>query len=221
MSREVDALIAWANDIEGRLWTRLDDLKDDLRSDDLDVREPAEAKAEELLSWLFPPFTEEGIAEMKTERIKHFDEMLRQQGFPETARQKMVKQLTLSVRERGRPRERGPEAVRALALFIRGNKTWREIALEISGTCGERKCPSYCPACEDVQRSIEPGRPEKLNGTRRRCRKCGFPIRTAAQKQQVCFRCVDQVRKLADQARALFRQEGIWVPDELDTPGEN
>jgi hypothetical protein len=218
MASEVDALIEWAYDIERRLWSRLDDLKDDLRSDEPAVREPAEAEAEELLSWLLPPLTAEQLSESKTERVRRLEEMLRDQGYPECRRRRMAEQLASSSRERGRPRERGRDAIKALSLQLRTDKTLRQIALETSGTCRERACQSYCPACDDVRRSIEPGRPEKLNATRRRCFKCGFPVRPVAQKQQICFKCVDNVRKLAEEARAFLKREGIGVPDELEYP---
>jgi hypothetical protein len=223
MVGEVEALIEWAYDLEQRLWSQLDCLKEDLFSEEQTVREAAEEKAGELLSWLLPPLAAEQLAESRAKSVRRLEEMLRAQGFPESKCGRLAKRLAPSNRGRGRPRERGLEAIRALSIYLREDKTWREIGLEISGTCRDRKCHLFCPVCEDVRRENEPGRLERHHATRRRCPKCRFPIRSAAQKQQICFRCVDQVRKLAEEAKAFLEQEGVsLMPRRASiTPGGN
>jgi len=223
MTDEVDALVDWAYSIERRLWSRLESLREDLWSEDNSVRSAAEAKATELLSWLLPPLTPQQLAESREESIRRIQKTLEGEGYPASKTRKLAEKLAESNRDRGRPRERGIQAIRALELHLRTSMTWRDITLEVSGPCRDRKCYSYCPACEDVRRSIEPGRPEKPHAGRRHCSTCKFPVRVPAQKQQICFRCVDQVRKLADEAKEFLQQEGIGLMPRLAslTPGEN
>ena len=56
MNGEVDALIySWLHDIHRWLMNSLDNLKDDLGSDDAAINARATKEAQQIMDWLFPP----------------------------------------------------------------------------------------------------------------------------------------------------------------------
>ena len=212
MANEVDDLIRWVYDIKRILRSRVDALKDDLLFDDQEVREKAEKDVEQLLGWFLPSLGGERLREAKEAARQRIARLLEADGDSAEMARKIAGSTASRVRGRGRPRERAQDAMQALGLKLRTGKTWREITLEVIGACEQRKCGSYCSICDDVARPSIPGRLDRVDRLRPRCKDCGFTVRSESQKQPVCHKCADQIRKLAEELGAVMSDQGILPP---------
>ena len=182
-------------------------------SEDHDVRQQAEADAAQILGWLLPSLAGDRLRDATNNQQHEFERLLESKGYSASVSRKLASRAITSVRGRGRPRERGQDALQALDLKLRTGKSWREITLEIKGPCNQRNCGSYCSRCGDVARSsVTEARLDRKSRLKPRCQGCGFSIRSEAQKQQVCFKCADQIRQLAEELKAVLKDQGILPP---------
>jgi ssDNA-binding Zn-finger/Zn-ribbon topoisomerase 1 len=198
MGLDVDAFIdRFVYDIRGKLESALDAAAEENSPESV-------AQAEKILSFLFgrsAPFTDD-------ERCRHAMEIARDTSLPPSQRKvAMRRALESSNKRAGRPKEKGPDAIRAFTIYLKADQSWREIALELQGSCESRQCIYFCPECGDVKRQTKRGR---LHGTRRtpRCPKCRSIIR--AKKEQVCKWCADAVRDLVGQLEDFLKQIGSY-----------
>jgi hypothetical protein len=207
MTVDVDKLMHWVFDPERRMWSHLDSLKDDLRSDDPEVHAAAEEKVLPVLVRLLPSLTGEAASRAMAEQRESLRRKLADQGVPNHIIEGAVK--AVRVRERGRPRSRNFDAIAGLRLYWFERKSWRDIVLEVSGSCKYRGCKSYCAKCGDVARSTKLGR---LGGRRRLaavCIKCHFRLRPPEQREQVCWKCSDAMADLVVGLEAFLRDNDI------------
>jgi len=157
MTSEIDKFIHdWVHDVELILKRRLEDLKEDLRSDDEDLSIAAADEAGEILNWLYPPLPPLA-PDAKLQATKHAlnDDRLSDEQKLVAARRAMRS----TGRRRGRPRsETSQYAIQALSLRSETAMSWREIALKLKGCNHKRPKP---------ERSCEP---------------CGEAIREAAER---------------------------------------
>jgi hypothetical protein len=113
-------------------------LKDDLLSDDEEIRKLATEEAGEILDWLYlplKPFSE-------AERLKRIDEALKDGEMSDKERLAAVRRLGRATgRSRGRPRDEISRlAIRALGLHTVG-MSWCEIAMKLRGCDHKRPMP--------------------------------------------------------------------------------
>lgn len=162
MNGEVDALIyTWLHDIQRWLMNCLDNLKDDLGSDDAAINARARTEAEQIMAWLFPPPPPLSAQE----RLRRAAAAAADPTLTEEQKQLAACRATRSTgRKRGRPRnETSQLAVRALTLFYakgfqpgqshNHGGTWREIARQIKPCNHEgRNEHRSCRACGDAVR---------------------------------------------------------------------
>lgn len=206
MRKRIDALTAWTFDPERRMWSYVESLKDDLLSDDPEVVAKAEQKILSTLEWLTPPAAE--VSKRISEQRENIRSQLSKLDLPKHVVEAMVGAVKVE-RQRGRPRSRNFDAIAGLRLRWFERKEWREIVLEISGSCKARKCPFYCPECGDVFRTTKVGR----KGTRRRqealCSRCHFRLRPPEQKEQVCWKCSDAMADLVGRLERFLKDNVI------------
>jgi hypothetical protein len=199
MATDSELIRIWNFDVARALWSRVDALKEDLTSDDTQIRVKAETQISQTLTWLLPPITPEQIQNARAAQQQELEEILGARGISRASIRKVARQLAGSkIRGQGRPRTKGSDAIRALQLYLDTGKSWREITFAVDGSCKDRGCSSYCPKCEDVERSSVPARPDKVGRLQARCSTCKFRIRSETQKQRVCFRCSDAIRDLVE-----------------------
>jgi hypothetical protein len=158
---EVDKFIfQFLYDIERFLRRELDALKEDLCSDDDEVRKPAEEKVVKISNWLFPPLPP--LSE--EERLQRTEEALGDKSLTPSERLKAIRRLARSSgRRRGRPwTGTAQHAVLALTMHYATKLSWREIALAVRGCKHERPKPERsCKTCGDSIRDAA-GRLEKF-----------------------------------------------------------
>jgi hypothetical protein len=94
---------------------------------------------------------------------------------------------------RGRPPVEKRTALRGLLLREDRGMSDPEIVLELRGPCKEQGCEYYCAECDDVWRQKRP-----LGNLEGRCGACRFRIRPPEQREAVCYRCGDAMRKLRE-----------------------
>jgi hypothetical protein len=178
-------------------------LVDDLDSDEPEVCTRAQMELLRVLDWLEPPMTSESIEHGTAELRRKIEQTLIATGHSVTSVKKLLKASSrMTVRERGRPRTRGRAAIRAFDLRHRANKTWREIVLEIDGSCKKRRCLYFCGLCGDVARSTTPAaRPRRR--LQEHCSRCRFLRRPAPKREQVCFKCADAMADLVNRLEAV------------------
>jgi hypothetical protein len=209
MPNDFDGLVRWVCDVKRILWMLVDGLREHLDSEDEEARSVAQRQMSELLDYLLPPVTAKQCAAATSSRRRNLKALLEREGYSATDIARIMTKVTLTARCRGRPREHGLDAIRALGLKLRTEKSWREIALDVRGSCRRRKCASYCSTCKDVRRSVEPGRLDRERRLRKKCEGCKFTIRPKSQKQRVCYKCADQVRHLAEELRDVLIGHGV------------
>jgi hypothetical protein len=152
MTSEMDRFIyRWVHDIEMVLKRRLENLKDDLRSDDLDTSQAASKEAAEILDWLSPP-PPPLTADSKLQAAKR---ALDEEGLSFEEKLAAIRRATRSTgRPKGRPRsETSQHAIQALSLRSATAMSWREIALKLKGCKHKRPKPERsCMLCGEAIR---------------------------------------------------------------------
>lgn len=157
------------HDIEMVLKRRLENLKDDLRSDDLATSQAVCEEAGEILDWLSPPLPPLAAdAKLQAARL-----VLEEKGLStEERRAVALRALRSTGRPRGRPRsETSQHAIQALSLRSATAMSWREIALKLKGCNHTRPKPerSCVPCGEAIRASEESAHSLLANPLRARC----------------------------------------------------
>jgi rubrerythrin len=197
MADDFDWMFKWSYDIRDILATERDALVDDLDSGDEDTRQKAQEGLDEILAWQGPP----PQPMSREERRQRFEEALKTTVPSNALRRSMALSASRSTgREPGRPRTKGQDAVRALTLRRRTEKTWREIATDI-----KERCEHFCPECGDTIRH------SARFGKKPRCPVCKSVIRPSGKRQQVCDRCVDAARDLVERLEKFMRAKGLYL----------
>lgn len=109
---------------------------------------------------------------------------------------------TKAARGRGRPRTRGKDAIHALTLYLRTNKSWRRIAFEVCG------CTHVCPQCR--RRKGKPLEGGLKKGPR--CSKCDMLIRTKPEVEQSCHPCGEAIRDAVEHLIKFLTKQGVYIP---------
>jgi hypothetical protein len=147
MASEIDKFIhVWVHDIEMVLNRRLENIKEDLRSDDEDISKAAAEEAGEILNWLYPPLPPLAPdAKLQAAKQALNDERLGIEQKLAAAR----RAIRSTGRPRGRPRsETSQQAIQALSLRSATGMSWREIALRLKGCKHKRPKPERsCVPC--------------------------------------------------------------------------
>jgi hypothetical protein len=141
----------WLYSIQHTLQNHLESLRDDLASDDEQVRKRARDEAWEILDWLYPP----PPPLSKAAQLQRVEAALKDQKLSDEDRLAAVRRAGRSTgRARGRPRtETAQHAIRALSLHYATPMSWREIALAVKGCKHKRpKLERSCYACGDAIR---------------------------------------------------------------------
>jgi hypothetical protein len=162
------------------------------------------AEAEKILSFLYgaSSFTDD-------ERCQRAAEIFRDANLsPKERKAAMQRALKASGGRSGRPKEKGQDAINAFTIHLRTDRSWREITLEIQGSCESRKCEYFCPECGDVKRKRDKGRLDRHPGHRKPCPKCKCLVRT--KKERVCKWCWDAMRDLVGQLEELLKEIGAY-----------
>ncbi len=191
----------WLYNVELVLRDRLESLKDDLGSDDDQIRGQATEQASEILDWLMPP----------SHPLSHSEQLQRIQAAlldedlsPADRRTAALRAGRSTGRPRGRPRdETSQQAIRALGLHLRTSMSWREIALELRG-------------CEHTRPNPE-----------RSCEPCGASMRNAATRLQSFLKSIGHDFKspdgeeLDEQSRVELRRLWYIEKKSSQTPEDN
>lgn len=190
----------WVYDLERTLRSRLDTLADRLDCEDAQVEQQAEKEADDILSLLYGPVK----SESREERQRSIEQELVKSGLPPARIKALAKRESrFTGRAAGRPRELGPNAIRALTLHLTTAKSWREIALEVKG------CNHICSACGRVKtKPFVAGK--QVRRSQPKCPKCGLAIRPRSQMKQSCSACGDAVRHLAEDCKAIVKRLGLF-----------
>jgi hypothetical protein len=156
MTSEIDKFIHdWVHDVEMILKRRLENLKEDLRSDDEDMSIAAAEETGEILNWLYPPLPPlASDAKLQAAKQALDDERLGDEQKLVAARRAMRS----TGRPRGRPRsETSQHAIQALSLRSATAMSWREIALRLKGCNHKRPKPerSCVPCGEAIREAAE------------------------------------------------------------------
>jgi hypothetical protein len=130
----------WLYDMGSKLRGRLETLKDDLRSDDEDIRKHATEEADEILDWLYLPPKPLSDAE----QLQRVEEALKDGKMSAKERLAVVRRAGRSTgRAKGRPRDETSRlAIRALGLHLATGMSWREIAMKLKGCDHKRPLPA-------------------------------------------------------------------------------
>jgi hypothetical protein len=142
MSREIIEFInRWLYDVERVLTSRLESLKDDLRSDDAGLREQAAQQADEITDWLYPP----PPPLSPEEQVHRVEAAIADKSLSAKERLAAASRAARSTgRSKGRPRdETSQTAIRALGLHLATGMSWREIAMRLKGCAHERPMPVH------------------------------------------------------------------------------
>jgi hypothetical protein len=205
---QVDSFLnRWVYDVRGTLSRRLEGLKDDLLSADVDTRATAEDEAVKLLDWLHPPVSGDGA---ERERI---EQALIMAGVP-PARRKVILSASGTGRKAGRPRTMNLDAIEALSMHLKTDNTWRRIRYDLKGACEHR-----CAKCRDVPRQVDTR--GVIRARMPNCPECHLPIRPDTKRQSVCFRCVDALRSAVGELEALLKERDLLptLPRRADLMG--
>ena len=161
------------------------------------------AAADKILSFLYgaSPLSDDEKCQRAAE-IAHDTSL-----SPNERKAAMRRALESSNRRSGRPKEKGPDAIKAFTIYLKTNKSWREITLEVQGSCESRHCEYFCSECRDVKRPNERGRRDRTPSNRL-CGKCRCIIRD--KKEPICQWCKDAVRDLVGQLEELLKQIGVY-----------
>lgn len=111
----------------------------------------------------------------------------------------------MGVIPRRRGRRRSPDAYAALAIQYRTGKRWSAISQQFMLPCKDRDCPLYCSVCGDVKRR-DPPSPGVTRKTKEKCEECGYPIRSPEEREAVCYKHSDPLRKSARDLEVFLRQ---------------
>lgn len=156
-SQFVELVNGWLYGVNVMLRRRLENLKEDLASEDKATNRHATKEASQILAWLMPP----SCRISDTDKLRRIEAHLSDGGLS-TEKQQLAsirRAVRATGRTRGRPRdETSQQAIRALTLRYATSLSWREIALEIRG------CKHHRPKLE------------------RSCMPCGEAIRNAAMR---------------------------------------
>lgn len=179
-----------------------------LRSENSRVAIRALEEWEEYESWLEPSPNTEVRRWIKEGERRHVENALTRAGFSDNYARSMSRKAPSQGELRpGRPKTKLDDAYRGYDLHFLESKTWRQITLEVRGSCRDRNCKMYCSECNDVMRSTE--------ATRRvgeRCKKCDYPLRPTARKNEVCYKCADAMADLVTRLSAFASSKGINSP---------
>ena len=192
----IEFINRWLYDVERMLASRLESLKDDLRSDDASLREQAAQEAAKIMDWLYPP-SPPLSAEEQSNRV---ETAMADRSLSVKARLGAVRRAVRSTgRSKGRPRdETSQQAIRALALHYATTLSWREIALEIRGCTHKRPNPE------------------------RSCNPCGSAVRNAATRLESFLKKMgyDPSFPLGKELDGISRLEllRLWKIDRIEPP---
>lgn len=188
----------WVYNLDRILRSRLDALVPDLTCGDEKVEQRADTEASEILSLLYGPVEPES----QEERRHAIEQSLAKSGLPPERVQAMAKRESrFTGRAAGRPRELGPDAIRALILHLTTEKSWREIALEVKG------CNHICPTCGRVRvKRFEGG---SSRPPRPKCPQCGLTIGPKSDIKRSCSACGDAMRRLAEEYKSILKRLGL------------
>lgn len=182
-----------------------------LDSDSEEDRIRAAKELSEVLNWTEQPVNDEAVAQSAQEQRQEIEQVLRAAKYS-TARIKKILRTPSETKHRapGRPRTKAGDAVFGLYLRLRG-RSWREIVLEIEGSCKERGCLYVCRDCGDVARSTTTAAdPERT--LKPHCPKCHLLIRPAERREPVCYRCADRMSNLVGRLETFMRERDL-IPD--------
>ena len=142
----------WLYSIQHTLQNHLESLRDDLASDDEQVRKRARDEAGEILDWLHPP-----LPPLSTqERLERVTTASGNEALSDEEKLAAVERAARSTgRRKGRPRtETAQHAIRALSLHLATTLSWREIALDVKGCKHKRPNPERsCVRCGQAIRN--------------------------------------------------------------------
>jgi hypothetical protein len=142
----------WLYTIEGVLKRHLENLKDDLLSDDERTRNRADRMAGRILDRLYPPLSQPTDAQ----KVETASKILADDTITPAIRLKAVSRVIRSGgRGRGRPRtDASQHAIHALTLRYSTQATWPQIAYQVKG-CKHKGAQEHasCSACADAIRS--------------------------------------------------------------------
>jgi hypothetical protein len=149
---EIDKFVdSWIYDVEAVLRRELENLKDQLASEDVTSRRQAESDASAILDWLYLPVPPSSPGD----RLKKAQDVTRDSTLTEAERySKALRTLRSSGRQRGRPRDQTSQhAIRAYTLHLTTGMSWREIALTVKG-CKHKRPNQSERSCEHCGDSI-------------------------------------------------------------------
>jgi hypothetical protein len=144
--------IHWRYGIQRALQRNLESLRDNLASDDEQVRNLATDQAGAILDWLYPPLPP--LSEQ--ERLERVSAITGNEALSVEEKVAAIRRAARSTgRRRGRPRtDTAQHAIRALTLHLATSLSWREIALEIIGCKHPRPNPERsCVPCGEAIRN--------------------------------------------------------------------
>jgi len=148
MADAYTSLVArYDHDIRAILWSQLESLKDDLRSQDKRTSESAAKEASVILAWLLPP-----SPPSPKMRLHLIEDVMADTRLSDGQRLADAKRALRSTgRSRGRPRdETSQHAIRAFTLRLSGDLSWLQIAMRVKG-CKDKgaRLGKSCKACGD------------------------------------------------------------------------
>lgn len=186
----------------------LDEVIQDMKSDDDVTRRNAIDLAVTYCEWMFGPMN----LSSKEDRQKAIEGALRAQGLPAERAQLIANQGSSLTGVPGAPLTTRLQAVHALTLRTKTGMSYRQITLKINGPCEH-----VCRVCEDAKRPLVAQSGINKRQQRQRCPSCQCTIRAAAKKEHVCFQCADALRASLGRLIKFLRNEGVYPPAELPT----
>jgi len=190
--RELDSLLLRWCSIESCLDDILEGLKEELDSEYEDVRNEASGKISRILVWRLPPRSPGQNEAAIGERRKLEERKLIEAGYLQEQAQKIASGMSGLGRKRGRPKELGPFAVRALTLSLTTGKTDRQITEKLRGPC------------QDKPSGLKPREP------RASCGECGCTIRPEGKKERVCEWCVRAMKAAVSELKKFLKEESAF-----------
>jgi hypothetical protein len=208
--RELDSLLLRWCSIESCLDDILEGLKEELDSEYEDVRNEASGKISRILVWRLPPRSPGQNEAAIGERRKLEERKLIEAGYLQEQAQKIASGMSGLGRKRGRPKELGPFAVRALTLSLTTGKTDRQITEKLRGPCQDRQCVWFCNICRDVKRPKDKPSGLKPREPRASCGECGCTIRPEGKKERVCEWCVRAMKAAVSELKKFLKEESAF-----------